>query len=206
MVKNKPTAFNRCSNKTEITLRNSQFMTHTMKIKVFSSRDIVQNMEILLLTMLSDTCGKSFVQKVKNPKRKKIALMSPVVWQTTGAECCWCCEEPICRQKMPRCHNCNCRHTVLSRLQTASFPKAAFMEWIYAMPGMVTIPSLWTMHRRDLYIYFPAEFERLERNKCSIGAEVNLRECWKFCIFLTQYKKGFFVVWPESSIYFKKSI
>lgn len=158
MVKNKPPTFNRHSSKAEITLRNSQFMARALKMKVFSSRDIVQNREILLLMMFSDMCGKPFVQKVKNPKG---ALVSPVIRQTTGAECWWCCEKPICRQEMPRCHSCNCRHTVLSRLQTAGFPKAASMECIHAMPGMVTILSLWTTHRRELYIYFPAEFERL---------------------------------------------
>lgn len=88
--------------------------------------------------------------------------MSPVTQQTTGAECCWCCEARTCRQNMPHCHNCNCRQTIPSRLPTAGFPMAASRERIHVRPGMVTTLSLWPTHRRELCIYFPAEFERLE--------------------------------------------
>lgn len=46
-------------------------MTSTLEMKVFSGLDIVQNTEILLLMMFSDTCGKSICSLGKTIQRER---------------------------------------------------------------------------------------------------------------------------------------
>lgn len=148
---NKPPTFNTHSARLK-SHWETQFMARTLKMKVFSSRDIVQNMEILLLMMFSDTCCKLFIQKIKNPKGKRIALMSPVMWQTTGAECCGCCEEPFVGRRCPNVTTVTAGTQFWAGYKQQALPRQH--PWNISLQCLGWLPSLlFGLHTGEICIF-----------------------------------------------------